>query len=85
MGLDDVEILLEIEDEFEIKVTDEEAQAVITAGDLADLVAGKIADQGLRPETVFERVRIILAEQMHVSIARIERSTRLIEDLGIGR
>jgi acyl carrier protein len=46
MGLDAIELILRIEDEFAIEITDEEAEKIATVGNLHDLVISKLAMDG---------------------------------------
>lgn len=41
-SLDSVEMVLEIENEFDIKLEDSEIQTLITVGDVCDLVSAKM-------------------------------------------
>jgi len=41
-SLDEIEILMEVEDEFHIHIKDEEADKVITCGDAFELVCKKV-------------------------------------------
>jgi acyl carrier protein len=43
MGLDGVELVMTTEERFGIEITDEEAEAVRTVGDLIELVSGKLS------------------------------------------
>ena len=43
MGLDAVEILMEVEEAFDIRIEDSEAEAIATPADLIHLVVGKVA------------------------------------------
>lgn len=46
MGLDAIELILRIEDEFAIEITDDEAEKAVTVGNLHDLVVSKLAVDG---------------------------------------
>ena len=90
MGLDGVEIVLEIEDRFAIRVSDDEAADVRTVDHLVDLVIRRlregddppvISDAPLRP-MVFAQVRGILAEQLGITPGRVTPGARRREDLG---
>ncbi len=41
MGLDTVELVMEIEDAFSIKIPDDEASHMVTAGDVFDYIVAK--------------------------------------------
>ena len=43
-SLDAVELIMEIEDEFQISITDEEAEKLMTVGILVDFLETKIKD-----------------------------------------
>ncbi len=84
MGLDGVEIVLELEDTFAIKIPDEDAEAVKTVGDLVALVRDLA---GLPPElddATFDKIAAIIADQLHFPEGLIRPDSRLVEDLGIG-
>lgn len=38
-----VELLMALEDEFEVKIPDEEAESIVTVGQAVDLVTGKLS------------------------------------------
>ncbi len=73
MGLDVVELVMAVEDTFGIELPDEEAQEVITVGDLHDLAMRKleaVTSQEGKPAChsghVFYRVRRALTDCAHV-------------------
>ncbi|MGB7861523.1 MAG: acyl carrier protein [Acidimicrobiia bacterium] len=39
-----VELLMALEDEFEVKIPDEEAESIVTVGQAIDLVQSKLSD-----------------------------------------
>lgn len=41
-SLDRVEVLMDVEDEFDISLSDEEAEGFTTVGDIVEYVAGKV-------------------------------------------
>lgn len=85
MGLDMVELVMEIEREFGIDLPDEEAGRLLTVGMLADFVMRQLpAERRLTEEAVFERVRRIVAHELGARLEDVHRHTRFIEDLNAG-
>ena len=89
MGLDHVEVVMEIEDTFGVSVPDEEAERLLTVLDVQECVIKlllaepeRLAER-LRP-VVFAQVQAIIAEQMAIRPASIKPHSRLVEDIGMG-
>ncbi len=94
MGLDSVELVLECEDAFGIKIADADAEMVTIVGQLQELCIRLIEEQtpvakmssGLwaeQKEAIREKVREIIAEQMGMKIEKILPESRFVQDLGI--
>ena len=85
MGLESVEIVMDCEDHFEIVIGDKEAEAVVTAGDLLELICDKLRANGMRanPEVIFREVQDIISKNLVVSKSDITLKSRFIEDLGM--
>lgn len=97
MGLDSVELMLEVEDEFKIRLSDPECEGVRTVADLvalvmahlprsagAGLTAGAAAvERAAGERAVLERVRWLTARQLGIPIERVEAESRFVEDLEI--
>ncbi|HZB87167.1 MAG TPA: hypothetical protein VE291_00765 [Terracidiphilus sp.] len=78
MGLDGVEIVLRIEDEFSISLADEEARGVRTVGDLYELVLSKLdTTSTCLSSRAFYRTRQALVESLDVPRHLIRPSTEL--------
>lgn len=85
MGLDSVELVMEIEDCFEIDLSGAAAATGVTIGDLADLVHAQLAAEG-RPrerEAVLAMVMVITCDQLGTTLDGLTEQTRFIEDLGL--
>ena len=91
MGLDGVEIVLEVEDAFSISVPDDEGGEVRTVSNLVDLVIRRLRDSddppviddaALRP-MILENIRGIIVDQMAIDPERVTPEANLVEDLGI--
>jgi acyl carrier protein len=88
MGLDQVEMIMDIEDAFELQFSDGEAQAVKTVGDLVHLVQTKVAERRHLVKTwsapeIAHRVREIISRNTGVKIDKLHDDARFSEDLGI--
>ena len=94
MGLDIVELIVTVEEVFQIHIADEEANRLSTVGDLHKLVLGKLGDSnsGLvsmgevgdsRQQDVWEALCQIIAAQTKVSRETITPESRILDDLGI--
>ena len=86
MGLDLVELVMSVEEEFGIDIPDSLAEKISTVGDLADIVASELARSGQRadPDRIFERIRTHTAEWAVVSLEQVTRESRFVQDLGLG-
>ena len=96
MGLDTVELVMEIEHEFEIDLPDAEAEKIRTVGMLAEFVWERVRDQipsapfppapihaprAASYEAVLEKVRRIVSNQFGARLDDIQPHTRFVEDL----
>ncbi len=83
MGLDGVELVVEVEDEFDIKIEDEAAASMQTIGDLARYVTWQMRSKWPRvscPTTkCFYEVRGLLLDKLRVKRRDVRPSTRLID------
>lgn len=91
MGLDPVELVIELEDEFKITISDARAEKCETVGQVYDMVlellAAKFGGQGEDWEAVKAHVwkRVVQLSHDHVPdfpIELIARDTHYIHDLG---
>ena len=87
MGLDTVELVIGIEEEFGISISDEEAGAMITVGDIYFFVLKELSSHNSeqnRPDenSVWERVKAVVVYQLGVKPSQVMKSSRVVEDLG---
>ena len=86
MGLDTVELLMTVEAEFEIEISDQEAEKIITVGQLYDCVMDKLKHgdtpwSGRHPDAVWQRLRAMIAEVTAIKMDHVVRSARFVDDL----
>lgn len=81
MGLDSVELILEVENAFSIRIPDKEAEEIITIRDFTNCVLRHrpALDLGEVEKIIIE----ITAEKCGVDIKKIKSETKIVEDLGI--
>ena len=81
MGLDSVELVMEVEDRFGIKIEDEEATKICTVGDMFRIVREKV--QHSSDEQLWESLRGLIAEELRVPVQEIRPESRFVEDLNM--
>ena len=88
MGLDSVELLLRIEEEFDVEISDEEASTIVTVGDLhACLVRkwdarSKSERRGVK-EPTWQALCDVVVDQLGIQPERISPNAEIVKDLGI--
>ena len=85
MGLDAVELVMAIEDEFDLHISDDDAAKMITVGDMHDYVVAQLRARGETPseEAVWKKVHEIVVEQLGVRPEQVVRSAEFVRDLGL--
>lgn len=85
MGLDTIEILLWAEQEFGIEIPDSEAAEILTVGQFASCIHGKLLDtQGTRAiaeAEIFSRIKTFLLTAFKIAPDRISTDSQFIKDL----
>ncbi len=89
MGLDSVEMMMAIEEEFDINIADEEAVILDTVGKLYQhildvLYSNQSGESGQVDESkVWERMKDIIVTQLGVSPEQVTEDANFVADLGI--
>ena len=82
MGLDSVEIVLDVEDAFQIDISDEEARKVFTVGELYNLILSKIdVQEQNRKQDVWELLCKIVVRILGVKPELVTPEARFVQDL----
>lgn len=84
MGLEIVEVIMRLEEEFDIEIPDEDAERLTTVGQIADYVAEKLMLPEDQRERHWNRVQAIVVDEANVPAEQVHRETRLVEDLNLG-
>lgn len=86
MGLDSVELVMSVEDAFQISITEEDASKISTVGEFYDVVLSKLAIKGVDDEessrrcltsAAFYRVRQAMVEVLRIDRRKINPKTEL--------
>ncbi len=86
MGLDAVELVMAVEDEFGIVISDKEAEKIQTVGQLYDYVREAVKIKMRPPPSdieIWTRITPIIADQLGVEPHRITKEAHFIRDLGM--
>ena len=84
MGLDTVELVMAIEEEFQIEISDTDAAKLGILGDLSQYVVTVLKQRGETPdeEAIWERVKQIVVVQLGVRPEAVTKTAHVIRDLG---
>ena len=84
MGLDTVELVMAVEAEFQIKISDATAAKMRTPGDIQDYVVRTLGEQGktVDADLTWLRIQKIIVDQLGVKPERVTKTTLIIEELG---
>jgi hypothetical protein len=86
MGLDTVEIVLNFEDEFDIRIPNEVAECMVTVGDMHRYIVERLVARGearspqLETDAWQRPVRIVL-DQMAIELATVRPESTWIGDI----
>ena len=84
MGLDTVELVIAVEEEFSISIPNENASEMFRVGDLRDFVIGELRDRGetVDEARVWSSIQDIIVSQLGVARDDVTPEARFVEDLG---
>ena len=84
MGLDTVELVMTVEEEFQIEISDTAAAKMRTPGDIQDYVVRTLSEQGktVDVDLTWLRIQKIIVDQLGVKPERVTKPTLIIEELG---
>lgn len=78
MGLEDVEFVMAVEEEFDIKITDAEAEKMPTVGSCVDFVYSKLKGS-VKSGRNFDTVRKVIGETLFIDASGVVYETPLSE------
>lgn len=83
MGLDTVELVMAIEEEFEIRIKDAEAPSLAVLGDMHAYVVERLRESGLAQddEQVWQRLSAVVIEKLGVEPHEVKPSAHIVYDL----
>ena len=86
MGLDIVELVLAIEEEFRVHLPNGEVAKMERVGDVADWILAEMAREGrgfMSEEEVWDRLQEIIVRQTGVPYVEVTREAKFVDDLGL--
>jgi acyl carrier protein len=85
MGLDMVELIMAVEEEFGIAIENREAEKLVTVGLLYQLVLDKLRSRGsvATEQELYSQLRELISKQLGVKPEQVVPSAHFIDDLGV--
>ncbi len=88
MGMETIELVMDLEDHFKISIADEDASRVQTVGELCELVLRCAREERgeltLSDAAVFEWVKKRVVRKYGVKPDQVRRDSKFYSDLGLG-
>jgi acyl carrier protein len=83
MGLDTVELVMAIEEEFGIEIPNTDAPKLAVLGDMHDYVVRALRQRGDTPddEQVWQRLSEVVVKQLGVRPSEVTRTAHVVYDL----
>jgi acyl carrier protein len=83
--MDIVELVLRVEEDFDISIEDREAEAIVTVGLLYEYVLRRLEEKGreVDRQKVWETLREIIIDETGVRADKVTKEARFIDDLGL--
>jgi acyl carrier protein len=83
MGLDTVELVMAIEEEFSIEIPNADAARLGVLGDMQDYIVRALRQRGETPDEsqVWQRLSAVVVAQLGVRPEEVTRSAHVVKDL----
>ncbi|HSY19615.1 MAG TPA: hypothetical protein VK815_14835 [Candidatus Acidoferrales bacterium] len=83
MGLDTVELIMAIEEEFNLEIPNETAAKLVILGDIHNYVVQALKQRGETPDEklIWERLKNIVIKQLGVRPDEVTKSADIVRDL----
>ncbi len=88
MGLDSVELLMAVEETFQISISEKEASEIFTVGDFYNVILQKLDQRSSQAgklwnnEEVWKVLRSVIIHQLGVKPEEVTKEARIVQDLG---
>jgi acyl carrier protein len=84
MGLDTVELVMAIEKEFGIEISNADAARLAILGDISDHIVAALRQRAENPDEsqIWQRLSALVVTQLGVRPEQITRATHVVKDLG---
>jgi acyl carrier protein len=84
MGLDTVELIMRVEEDFGIGISDREAEQLTTVGQIHQHVLAALRQRGTPAdaEKVFSQLREIICDQLGINPEVVVPGASIVDDLG---
>ena len=86
MGLDSVELILSVEDTFQVKIPDRDAEKLLTVGELHEWIVLeliRLERPNVNRDVVFDLLRNLICFQLGIKPEKVVPSASIVKDLGV--